>query len=467
MSGDTLFGKHRPPRGRIAFLLFAIWLLFAATRDFVRGGHDRPLRRRPRAASAAVDLHPRPRRGVVTPGARAHTPATEQRADTRPWPTTAIVSPPEQPAPVTLPATLADPSPAAQRSRGLAKPVPVMHALRVFAAGTMALVLAALLNADQLLHEAETKPFGRDRDFWVAVWTPFANVSDATGLNLPRRWLDEALDKGSPSSGPNGIAALLAPTQTAITNTPTPTITGAETASPTPAPSATPTPTPPPATLVRHPTSDAPLKMYIGGDSMAGIYGQSLVRAATDTGLIEADLDYRVSTGLTRPDYFDWPAELAAVSSSEQPDVMVVMFGANDPQGIRTPDGKVFQPVSDGWVVEYRRRVAATMDELNAPGRMVIWTGQPVMESADLSEKVAAMNQVFSEEAAKRPWVVYLDSWSVMADSHGKYSAYLPDGDGDQQLMRAGDGIHLSRAGGDRLAAAAMRIVAKEAGLAP
>jgi hypothetical protein len=385
-----------------------------------------------------------------------------------PWPTSGAFRPPAPPPP---PAAIREhvPERTVASERGVINARQGMHAAKIFAIGSSALVFAVLLNADQLLHEAETKPFGRDRDFWVAIWKPFAQVSDFTRLNRPRIWVDRALGHDDPGHGrsaglppPPGSVQEPASTATAATSTAVDATISPQTQTPQP----TPVPTPPPR-LVRHPTADDPLKMWIGGDSMAGVYGQSLVRAATDTGVISAELDYRVSSGLTRPDFFDWPAELADISEHEKPDIVVVMFGANDSQGIRTPDGKVFQATSEGWVAEYRRRVAEAMDELEATGRMVVWTGQPVMESADFSEKMATMNQIYMEEAAKRPWVVYLDSWSVFVDSHGNYNAYLPDGSGDELLMRAGDGVHLSRAGGDRLAAAAMAVVAKEAGLAP
>jgi hypothetical protein len=65
-------------------------------------------------------------------------------------------------------------------------------------------------------------------------------------------------------------------------------------------------------------------------------------------------------------------------------------------------------------------------------------------------------DQVFREEAAKRPWVRFVDTYPLFADESGGYADYLPTGDGTLVLMRQGDGIHWSRAGGDRVADAVL-----------
>jgi hypothetical protein len=48
--------------------------------------------------------------------------------------------------------------------------------------------------------------------------------------------------------------------------------------------------------------------------------------------------------------------------------------------------------------------------------------------------------------------VSYVDSWHLLVNSTGGYSAYLPDASGGQQQVREPDGVHLARPGSDRLA---------------
>jgi hypothetical protein len=173
-----------------------------------------------------------------------------------------------------------------------------------------------------------------------------------------------------------------------------------------------------------------------------------------DVGVFGTTLDYRISTGLTRPDYFDWPRELDRVVRETDPELMVIIFGANDSQGIQMPDGRVFERNSPDWLAEYRRRVAGTMDLLrdDEGDRLVVWLGQPPMRESGFNQRMAYLNNIYAEEAAKRPWIRYFDTWAFFTDGNGAYAPTLASRDGTVHDMRIGDGIHLTTPGGDRLA---------------
>ena len=304
-----------------------------------------------------------------------------------------------------------------------------------------ALVVATLLNADALLAGAEEKPFGSERTNWMRLWRPVHYVSHALFLDRPREWLDDSLGRtkatgsfidsvktnGSEGTTPTAVAYSEAPRK------------------------------------LRTPDIDHPLRLWVGGDSMAQVFGESLVSIGDGTGFVTSELDYKISTGLSRPDVFDWPRELAAiVSRAEGPEVLVIVFGANDSQGLKTPDGAIFQPESEGWRTEYRRRVAATMDIVRGPNRLVVWLGQPVMRDEGFSRRLREVNTIFREEAAGRPGVQFFDSWELFVNASGSYSPFIRDADGNDEDMRQADGIHLTRAGGDRLATAVLRLIAAE-----
>lgn len=199
---------------------------------------------------------------------------------------------------------------------------------------------------------------------------------------------------------------------------------------------------------------------------MAGIFGQSLVRMAADTGVVDTELDYQIATGLARPDYFDWPGRLKGASDLMDPDVMVIILGSNDTQGLINPDGEVYQPVSDGWKDEYRRRVAGTMALIEKPGRLVVWVGLPPMRDDGLSASLMAMNDIYREEAAHHPGFIYVDSRDVLSEG-GRYAAYLPDGGGHVELVREPDGVHLTRAGGNILADRVLSVINQHVTLTP
>jgi hypothetical protein len=305
-------------------------------------------------------------------------------------------------------------------------------AKRVFLVILGALLIAVLLNAPELESEAKRKPLGNDRDFWVTTWKPFATVSRALWLDKPREWADDAIGRG-------GGAPIFA-----LPPAETPGASGTN-------PDATPTP---PAQLVRTPTQDHPLRLWVGGDSMSKVLGEAVLRQSIESNLIDPTHDPVLESGLTRPDFFDWPRELNDIAHKDPPyDVFVVMFGANDAQGIIEPNGTVHQDFgTQGWLAEYRRRVAGAMDVLKSDSHLVVWVGQPIMRAGELSDRMASLNAIYREEAAKRPWVRYLDTWELFVDGNGKYDPYVKDDDGELKLMRNPDGVHFVRDGGEKAA---------------
>jgi hypothetical protein len=87
----------------------------------------------------------------------------------------------------------------------------------------------------------------------------------------------------------------------------------------------------------------------------------------------------------------------------------------------------------------------------------VVWTGQPIMRSDAFGGRMRLLNTLYQDEARAHPGVIYLDSWSLFAGPDARYADYLAPGGPPQRL---GDGIHLTRAGGERLAAAAYALLA-------
>jgi hypothetical protein len=213
----------------------------------------------------------------------------------------------------------------------------------------------------------------------------------------------------------------------------------------------------------RHVTRGRPLRLYIVGDSMAQVFGSSLVNLAGDTHVIRAKLEYKVSSGLSRPDFFDWPQRLVDQLVDYDPDATVVLFGANDGQNVKL-EGKVLKVGTSAWREVYRRRVDAAMELLTQGGRRVYWVGNPIMKDRGYRERIAMMDRIYEAEAKKRPGVRFVSTWTLMAKK-GAYSDYLRPGGGDLVLMRASDGIHLTRAGGDRMAGAVLDVIEQDWGI--
>lgn len=303
------------------------------------------------------------------------------------------------------------------------RPIP---AGRVLAIGATALILAAILNADGLFELATRQPVGWKRDVATGAVAPFCALGRVTKLKEIRTEIRSAADKAvrDCSDGADSDSTF---DEVPVTTLPE---------------------GPPIAT--RAPTADAPLRVWLGGDSMTIELSQSVEDAVVDRAEIDLDTHPQVSSGLTRPDFFDWPAYFRDEVLPGEPEVVVVMFGANDSQGMEI-DGSPHQPSSEEWQAEYRRRVGVVMDQLRGDGRLVVWVGQPHMRDAGFDERMGVLDAIYAEEAEGRPWVRFLDTREILS----------PDGDGYQATdgktsLRQSDGIHLDRAGADLVADAVL-----------
>ncbi len=217
------------------------------------------------------------------------------------------------------------------------------------------------------------------------------------------------------------------------------------TATPTSPP---PTPTPTPA----GPPSFAQTRLWVGGDSLAAYLCETLVPDIRAKGAV-ADEQWTISSGLSRPDFFDWITALQKAIETDHPNVMVFMAGANDAQGLTTSSGQAVSitPFDDTWTTEYTKRVGQAMDILSGDGRLAIWVGMPVMQVPSFDSSMQKLNAIYKAEAAKHPRVIYVDSSAVLAPG-GAFALDLPGPDGTPVRVRAEDGVHLTSAGGELLA---------------
>lgn len=226
--------------------------------------------------------------------------------------------------------------------------------------------------------------------------------------------------------------------------------------------------------------------MLVLGDSMiAGGFGLYLARALGDDRGYDVTRRGKSSSGLARPDFFDWIAEARRLVGDTPYDATVVMFGGNDVQGLYMgKDGGHTEWIrweDEGWSEEYARRVAALSEIVAPDGQQLFWIGMPVMRPSKFHARVQRVNTIYRAEMAIRPNALFVDIWSVLADEDGQYADHIyvtPDEPASEEaseegaeagkpkrkkvLVRAGDGIHLTVAGAHYLTAHVEQVVHAE-----
>lgn len=307
------------------------------------------------------------------------------------------------------------------------------------------LLLGAVLNGRALLDTASSLEEGWQRDVAMVAAQLLVDTAETLHLDSPREWIDRGLERGPTTTAPAFVPSPTTTTTAIATTTTSPTTTTEPRATTTTLAFTTTLPG------VFDPTPESPAHLWVAGDSLTERFGPSLVNLLADTGAIESRREVEYSTGLTRPDFFDWPRQLQQELTENPTDILVFMIGANDGQAIQTSDGWI--PFgTEEWIEEYRLRVASAMDLVADLVPTTYWIGQPIARSHEYSAKMALMNEIYESEALRESNVRYVDTWALFSTVDGDFSAYLPDGSGTPTLMRSGDGIHLTVDGGNRLA---------------
>ena len=306
---------------------------------------------------------------------------------------------------------------------------------KVFLMGLAAFGVWFLLFAPTLQHNAQVSPVGKRRTISLDITGPVAAISKATQLSRI------VSGTGREDQKPGGTVGLTfsgpRPGQTKHAPLPPP-----PSAQHTGGPSTTTTTAPD----GKNPTAAAPLRVLIVGDSLGLDMGGALQDDLADTGVVNAALDARESTGLTRPDYFDWPAELAADLKTVAPQVVVIMIGANDAQDFLGPPDVPY--TSPQWNPMYAQRVSQFMSEAQSGGATVIWVGMPPMQNPALSAQMVDIDGLGqTAAAAAKPPVTYVSTFKSLGTAQGTYTAFVTNSAGQVVNVRTPDGTHLTPGG--------------------
>jgi uncharacterized protein len=254
----------------------------------------------------------------------------------------------------------------------------------------------------------------------------------------------------------------------------------------------------------------APAKtVVVMGDSMADWLGFGLEDAFAETPEIGVTRKYRTFSGLIRGESrkeFDWPQTGKEILAAEKADFIVMMIGMSDRQAIRerpprvapkqqpapqtklegapptsispsagqppadTPEGTaggeqqkpaVAEPPagpmmtyefrSEKWGEAYGRRIDEMIAILKSKGVPVLWVGLPAMRGTRATAEAAYLNELFRGHAEKAG-IVYVDVWDGFVDESGNFVPRGPDFEGQTRVLRAGDGVHFTKAGARKLA---------------
>ncbi len=203
---------------------------------------------------------------------------------------------------------------------------------------------------------------------------------------------------------------------------------------------------------VAHAQEAAKAKIAFIGDSTAdGLWGgvtRLVPREPCLKGNVELGRFGKNSTGLTRPDRFNWADEIKKISDSFKPNLFVMSLGLNDRQSV-VLGGKVTLETSSDYPAKYKERITAVLKSVAASKAHLLWVGLPAMRDAAPDRDARDKNVLFAEAIREfgDPTLHYVSPWRLSGSGDDKFASYGPDPSGKIIQIRASDGEHFTPAG--------------------
>lgn len=303
------------------------------------------------------------------------------------------------------------------------QPHQVMTAGQAISFVFLTVIIGMILNSSSLYIKASGMKPSWQRSVSMKILRPFDLTMRATGITSVRQVPRYALDLGRDDEVDTFVFNKIAqPTAPPVTTT-LPTL-----------------------------TPENKLSTWIVGDSLSITPGESIMRIFPTSAFDIKGMSGQVSTGLARPDVFNWFTHINDFVVNNHPQLIIITFGANDDQYLYSDSGPIGPFGSEAWRAQYATRVGSTLDFLANQGVYTIWIAIPPVRDPVRNDRYQIINDVVRTSVSARPATAsYIETKKAFTNPDGTYSD-SPLLNGTPTLLRAQDGIHFTRAGGDVIA---------------
>lgn len=141
-------------------------------------------------------------------------------------------------------------------------------------------------------------------------------------------------------------------------------------------------------------------------------------------------------------------------ADAEQNPAEVPVVAAPEPKGnstTTTTTYRVYEFRSDEWAAYYTKRIDATIAALKSAGVPVFWVGLPSIRGPKSTSDMQYLDDLY-RTSAEKAGVTYIDVWDGFVDDSGRFVLQGADFEGQIRRLRAGDGVHFTKAGARKLA---------------
>ncbi len=184
-------------------------------------------------------------------------------------------------------------------------------------------------------------------------------------------------------------------------------------------------------------------RILLLGDSLMEGLGPVMHRVMRNRRGLEFIISAKYSTGLCRPDYFNWPQHMSSVVHRYAPDLVIFFIGANDGMPIRQKRGLV-PTGGEAWRTAY----AAKMDEMvniaRNVGADIIWVELPAVGGT--YNKLLHQTQIAQRAYCESNGITTLRTDPFLSGEWGRFEPY-GDFNGSYTRLRTKDQAHFTKQG--------------------
>lgn len=197
---------------------------------------------------------------------------------------------------------------------------------------------------------------------------------------------------------------------------------------------------------------DVALRVLVTGDSMTyNIFNDLERRLAPSGGTVRADVN--PGTGVSKPEFVNWPVHARVINDTARPDVTFVYLGAaGDAEPLTTDRGLETTCCSSDWITEYSRRLRGIMSTFLRDGHSLVYWAllpapRPNPDRPLRPQQWHAVNTAIVQAAATFPDGVRVIDKIGQVISPGDVWSESIDYKGRSVTVRDPDGVHMNKLG--------------------
>ena len=188
-----------------------------------------------------------------------------------------------------------------------------------------------------------------------------------------------------------------------------------------------------------------PTRVLLTGDSLMASLGPQMKRALDGYENLTLIPIGKGSTGLARPDFYNWPEVLEKNLIEHKPHIVVMWIGTNDTQNIYGMKG-LGEPLSHAWQKAYYNKLVEIINLVRRYNAKLIFMSPPVMDKQPFDSKLNSITTLMAW-TCKKGKVGFINTRPILADDKCKYVHRKTMPTGETADIRTPDHIHITANG--------------------